>query len=146
MKITDIITGSKPSLSFEVFPPKTSDKFESVLNAATEIAKIKPSYMSVTYGAGGGTSEYTTEICRSLNESGVTALAHLTCVSSDKNRIENELKNLRSQGIENILALRGDIPEGFDRSQTCYHHASDLMKEISEFGGFCMLSRRASGK
>ena len=82
MKITEIISGDAPSLSFEVFPPKTSDKFESVMGAAAEIAKLKPSYMSVTYGAGGGTSEYTTAICEALNGFGVTALAHLTCVSS----------------------------------------------------------------
>lgn len=138
MKIIDIISGPKPSLSFEVFPPKTSDKFESVLGAATKIAALKPSYMSVTYGAGGGTSEYTTAICKSLNEFGVTSLAHLTCVSSDKNRIKNELNILREQGIENILALRGDIPDGFDKSQIHYHHASELVREISEFGGFCI--------
>lgn len=138
MKITDIITGAKPSLSFEVFPPKTSDRFESVLGAASEIAKLSPGYMSVTYGAGGGTSEYTTAICRALGEKGVTPLAHLTCVSSDKERIASELKNLRAQGIENILALRGDIPESFDRASASYHHASELMREIRDFGGFCI--------
>ena len=92
MKITEIISGDAPSLSFEVFPPKTSDKFESVMGAAAEIAKLKPSYMSVTYGAGGGTSEYTTAICEALNGFGVTALAHLTCVSSNRGRIESELE------------------------------------------------------
>ena len=116
MKITDIIKSEKPSLSFEVFPPKTSDKFESVLDAATQIAALKPDFMSVTYGAGGGTSEYTTAICKALNEHGVPSLAHLTCVSSDAARIEEELKNLKKQGIKNILALRGDIPEDFDKS------------------------------
>ncbi len=138
MKILEIINGTKPSLSFEVFPPKTDDKFESVLSAAGEIAKLRPSYMSVTYGAGGGTSEYTAAICRSLNKSGVTPLAHLTCVSSDKSRIQNELEKLRSEGVENILALRGDIPEGYDKSAVHYHHASELIKEITEFGGFCI--------
>ena len=64
VKITEIINQKKPSLSFEVFPPKTSDNFESVLSAATDIAALQPSYMSVTYGAGGGTSEYTTAICK----------------------------------------------------------------------------------
>ena len=99
MKITDIITADKPSLSFEVFPPKTSDKFDSVLSAATKIAAIKPSYMSVTYGAGGGTSEFTSAICKALNEHGVPSLAHLTCVSSDKGRIIHELESLRQKGI-----------------------------------------------
>ena len=138
MKITEIIRGDAPSLSFEVFPPKTSDKFESVMGAAAEIAKLKPSYMSVTYGAGGGTSEYTTAICEALNGFGVTALAHLTCVSSNRGRIESELEKLRSHGIGNILALRGDIPAGFDRESAHYRHASELMKEIADFGGFCI--------
>lgn len=138
MKITEIISGDAPSLSFEVFPPKTSDKFESVMGAAAEIAKLKPSYMSVIYGAGGGTSEYTTAICEALNGFGVTALAHLTCVSSNRGRIESELEKLRSHGIGNILALRGDIPAGFDRESAHYRHASELMKEIADFGGFCI--------
>ena len=138
MKITQIIKSEKPSLSFEVFPPKTSDNFESVLSAATEIAALKPSFMSVTYGAGGGTSEYITAICKALNEHGVASLAHLTCVSSDAVRIEAELKKLKEQGIKNILALRGDIPEDFDKSKICYHHASELMRKISGFGGFCI--------
>ena len=138
MKITDIIKGKKPSLSFEVFPPKTSDKFESVLAAATEIAGLNPGYISVTYGAGGGTSEYTAAICKALGGLGVTPLAHLTCVSSDKARIRSELERLREMGIENILALRGDIPEGADRSKICYRHASELIEEIVSFGGFCI--------
>ncbi len=138
MKIKDIISGNKPSLSFEVFPPKTSDKFDSVLGAARDIAKEKPDFMSVTYGAGGGTSEYTAAICKALNDNGVPALAHLTCVSSSKERIHHELEHLRSFGIENVLALRGDIPEDFDRSRIEYHHASELIREISDFGGFCI--------
>ena len=138
MKITEIIKGGKPSLSFEVFPPKTSDKFDSVLSAATEIVGLKPSYISVTYGAGGGTSEYTAAICKALGGMGVTPLAHLTCVSSDKERIKNELERLRLMGIENILALRGDIPQDFDKNKICYRHASELIEEIVGFGGFCI--------
>ena len=87
MTILEIITGKKPSLSFEVFPPKTIDNFDSVLGAATEIAKLHPSYMSVTYGAGGGTSKYTAAICHTLGSQGITPLAHLTCVSSDRAKI-----------------------------------------------------------
>lgn len=138
MKIIDIITASKPSLSFEVFPPKTSDKFDSVLQAATEIADLQPDFMSVTYGAGGGTSKYTTDIGSALLEKSVTPLSHLTCVSSDPDRIQQELANLRDKGIENILALRGDIPASLDTSHLHYHHASELMKEITDFGGFCI--------
>lgn len=138
MKITDIITADKPSLSFEVFPPKTSDKLESVEQAVKEIAKLEPSYMSVTYGAGGGTSDYTVKIARELLDEGVTSLAHLTCITSDRSNIKNMLCTLKEQGIENILALRGDIPEGFLRENLSYNYASELISEIKDFGGFCV--------
>ena len=82
MKIIEIINGEKPSLSFEVFPPKTHDKYDSVSSAINEIARLNPSYMSVTYGAGGGTSEYTAKIAQEVSSLGVTSLAHLTCISS----------------------------------------------------------------
>lgn len=138
MKIIDIIKGEKPSLSFEVFPPKTSDNFESVKNATLEIAKLNPSFMSVTYGAGGGTSKYTTDIAVSLMEKGVTPIAHLSCISSTKAEIRTQLEILKEKGVENILALRGDIPDGLDKSSLEYHYASELAKEIKEFGGFCI--------
>lgn len=138
MKITDIITADKPSLSFEVFPPKTSDKLESVEQAVKEIAKLEPSYMSVTYGAGGGTSDYTVKIARELLDEGITSLAHLTCITSDRSNIKNMLCTLKEQGIENILALRGDIPEGFSRENFSYNYASELISEIKDFGGFCV--------
>ena len=138
MKISDILAEGKRTLSFEVFPPKTIDKFDSVLSAAEEIAALKPSFMSVTYGAGGGTSAYTAEIASRLASFGVTPLAHLTCISSTRERVAELLSDLRSRGIENILALRGDIPEGLDRSAAEYRYASELMEEISRFGGFCI--------
>ena len=137
MKITDIITGKKPCLSFEVFPPKTSDKFESVSSATKAIAALKPGFMSVTYGAGGGTSKYTADIAQNIQEEyGVTSIAHLTCVSSTREEIGERLSDLRSRGIENILALRGDIPAGLDMSSLQYSHASELIKDIRAFGGF----------
>lgn len=138
MKVIDIIKGEKPSLSFEVFPPKTSDKLESVEKAVNEIATLNPSYMSVTYGAGGGTSDYTVRIARELLDKGVTSLAHLTCITSDKSNIKNMLTTLKENGIENILALRGDIPEGFSRENLSYNYASELVKEIRESGDFCI--------
>ncbi len=138
MKVIDIIKGEKPSLSFEVFPPKTDDKVDSVLEATSEIAKLKPSYMSVTYGAGGGTSKYTTDIAVNLKNMGVTPIAHLSCISSTKADIKSKLTELRSKGIENILALRGDIPEGMVLDHLEYHYASELTKEIRDFGGFCI--------
>lgn len=136
MRITDIIRADKPSLSFEVFPPKTTDKFDTVLTATEAIAALAPSYMSVTYGAGGGTSEYTAEIASRLLSRGVTPLAHLSCISSTKGEIRSRLADLRARGIENILALRGDIPKNSPRTNMEYKYASELIAEIREFGGF----------
>lgn len=138
MKITDIIKQPKPNLSFEVFPPKTGDNFDSVMSATTEIAKLSPSFMSVTYGAGGGTSKYTADIASNLLSMGVTPIAHLTCISSTKQRIHELLCDFKARGIENILALRGDIPQGFDMSNHEYTYASELTAEVRTFGGFCI--------
>ncbi len=138
MKISSIIRQGKPTLSFEVFPPKTDDKFEGVLSAASAIAALSPSFMSVTYGAGGGTSRYTAAVCEALLSRGVTPIAHLTCVSSSRDAIQEELVALKGRGIENILALRGDLPEGFNPTAAHYHHASELMEELRAFGGFCV--------
>lgn len=139
MKIIDIIKTGRPSLSFEVFPPKTSDSFESVKLASEKIATLSPSFMSVTYGAGGGTSEYTLEIAKNLQSKGVTALAHLTCVNSSKNEVEMRLKRLKESGIENILALRGDItPENQNREKWDYHYANELVTQIKKEYDFCV--------
>ena len=136
MRITDIIGSSKPTLSFEVFPPKTTDKFDTVLEATQKIAALSPSYMSVTYGAGGGTSRYTADIASDLLARGVTPLAHLSCISSTRAQIRELLADLSSRNIENILALRGDIPKGEDRPLAEYKYASELIEEIAGFGGF----------
>lgn len=139
MKLINILAGPKPSLSFEVFPPKTSDTFETVKQAVTEIAALKPSYMSVTYGAGGGTSQYTVQIAENLKQQGVPSLAHLTCISSNKENIRQMLTDLKTAGIENILALRGDVPQGQTMDNPTYNHASDLIQEIKNFSGdFCI--------
>ncbi len=138
MKVIDIIKGEKPSLSFEIFPPKTSDKFEKVKAAADEIADLKPSFMSVTYGAGGGTSQYTASIAAEVAAQGVTPLAHLSCISSTKEMVKEQLNLLKEKGIKNILALRGDIVADTDISLCDYHYASELAAEIKDFGGFCI--------
>ncbi len=139
MKISELFAKKILTLSFEVFPPKTDDTFDSVKYATEEIAKIKPDFMSVTYGAGGGTSKHTLAIAQNLkNKYGVTLLAHLTCVSSTKEMIKNQLALLTQSGIKNILALRGDIPEGLDRTKFDYKYASDLIKEIKSSGDFCV--------
>lgn len=138
MKIRDILGKGKPTLSFEVFPPKTEDKYESVEKAAMEIAAKNPSFMSVTYGAGGGTSRYTVEIAAEIQERyGVMALAHLTCVSSTREKVHQVLKELKLRGVENVLALRGDIPQD-GKVEKDYHYASELIREIKEIGDFCI--------
>lgn len=138
MKIRDILGKGNPTLSFEVFPPKTEDKYESVEKAAMEIAAKHPSFMSVTYGAGGGTSRYTVEIAAEIQERyGVMALAHLTCVSSTREKVHRVLKELMLRGVENVLALRGDIPQD-GKVEKDYHYASELIREIKELGDFCI--------
>ncbi|MBQ6922723.1 MAG: methylenetetrahydrofolate reductase [Clostridia bacterium] len=138
MKLTEILNRKELSLSFEVFPPKTQDSFDSVKTATEKIAALKPSFVSVTYGAGGGTSEYTLEIAKNVKRAyGVETLAHLTCVSSSRETIRQRIKEMTDSGIENVLALRGDIPEdrkNEDRSTWQYRHAVDLIREIKESG------------
>ena len=147
MKIIDILNKDKLTLSFEVFPPKTESSFDSVKTATQEIAKLNPAYMSVTYGAGGGTSKYTLDIAQNiLKEYGVPTLAHLTCVSSTKEKVSEMIKAIKDAGIKNVMALRGDIPEELknqDRSNWDYRYAVDLVRELknadSDFciGGAC---------
>lgn len=138
MRITEIITGATPSLSFEVFPPKTNDKYESVAGAVREIAKLNPSFMSVTYGAGGGTSEYTAKIAEEVKSYGVTSLAHLSCISSNKELVKTQIHKLKGLGIENILALRGDIPNWLDKNNLQYHYAYELIDDIKSATDFCV--------
>lgn len=142
MKIRDIIARGEPMLSFEVFPPKTEDKYDSVERAAREIAKLKPAFMSVTYGAGGGTSKYTVDIAVAVKEMGVTPLAYLTCVTSTREKVQSVIDDLKAHGIENVLALRGDIPKD-GRVEKDYRHAVDLIAELKAknpdlcIGGAC---------
>ncbi len=138
MKIKDILVKGEPTLSFEVFPPKTEDKYERVEQAALAIARLRPAFMSVTYGAGGGTSRYTVEIASQIQENcGVTPLAHLTCVSSTREKVHQVLAQLQEKGIENVLALRGDIPAD-GRVERNYRYASELIREIKQAGDFCI--------
>ena len=134
MKIIDIITQNKLSLSFEVFPPKSETSFESVKAATEEIAQLHPAFMSVTYGAGGGTSEYTLDIAKNIKKLyGVPTLEHLTCVSSTKETVKKKIEEIKAAGIENVMALRGDIPaelQNADRSGWDYKHAIDLVLEL----------------
>ena len=142
MKISSLLRQDTLSLSFEVFPPKTESGFDSVKTATEEIARLKPAYMSVTYGAGGGTSRYTLDIAQNIKaQYGVPTLAHLTCVSSTHQTVQEKIAAIREAGIENVMALRGDIPEamqGDDRTRWDYRYAIDLIRELKEAGDFCV--------
>jgi methylenetetrahydrofolate reductase (NADPH) len=143
VKLTEILNSERLSLSFEVFPPKTDSSFNSVKVATEEIAKLRPSFMSVTYGAGGGTSQYTLDIAENIKKQyGVPMLAHLTCVSSTKETVLERIEAMKNAGIENVMALRGDLTpemECQDRSKWAYRHAIDLIRDIKESGAdFCI--------
>ena len=143
MKITEILKSPSPLLSFEVFPPKTTTAFDSVKVATEEIAALKPAFMSVTYGAGGGTSQYTLDIARNIKESyGVPTLAHLTCVSSTRATVAEKITAIKAAGIQNVMALRGDIPADRmddDRSTWDYRYAVDLIADLRASGeDFCI--------
>ncbi len=143
MKLIKLFENRKFSLSFEVFPPKTDTAFESVKAATEEIATLRPAFMSVTYGAGGGTSKYTLEIAKDIKKNyGVPTLAHLTCVSSTHETVKERIKDMCEAGIENVMALRGDLTpeqEGSDRTGWEYRHAVDLIRELRESGAdFCI--------
>ena len=143
MKLREILKEDKAHLSFEVFPPKTDSAFDSVKEATEEIAKLRPSFMSVTYGAGGGTSKYTLDIAKSIKEQlGVSMVAHLTCVSSTKETVKMRIADMKNAGIENVLALRGDLTDELkasDKSSWHYKNAVDLVRELKESGSdFCV--------
>ena len=147
MKLINLLKQDTPSLSFEVFPPKVDAKFDSVKAATEEIARLKPAFVSVTYGAGGGTSKYTLDIAKNIKDQyDVSTLAHLTCVSSTRETVHAKIREMQEAGIENVMALRGDIPENMDLSHQenwHYHHAIDLIRELKEsdadfcIGGAC---------
>ena len=140
MKIKDLITQEKATLSFEVFPPKKDTDFADVEAAALGIAALKPDYMSVTYGAGGSTKGHTIQLASEIQEKyDVPTIAHLTCVCASREGIRNALAEMKSAGIENILALRGDIPKNYDGQVfTEFSHASELVELIKETGDFCV--------
>lgn len=138
MKITDVLS-DKLTISFEVFPPKTESSFDSVKMATAEIARLRPAFMSVTYGAGGGTSAYTLDIAKTIDTLyNVPSVAHLTCVSSTRETVQAKIREIREAGICNIMALRGDIPSALqdaDRSTWDYTHAVELVREIRAVDG-----------
>ena len=142
MKIRDILASGRPSVSFEIFPPRKDSPFEPVRTAVARLALQKPSFMSVTYGASGNAQSNTIEIASFVQSLGVPALAHLTCLTATRDSIADEIKKLRRAGIENILCLRGDLPkDAATPPPGCFAHAVDLVRALrpSEFclGGAC---------
>jgi len=138
MRISQLLARDGVTFSLEVFPPKTSDKYTQTAEAAKEIAALKPDFMSVTYGAGGGTGAFTAGIASEIQaEFGVPTLAHLTCVSSNRDHVLKMLDTYREKGIENILALRGDLPKDGAIS-TDYKYAVELIRDIRAHGDFCI--------
>ena len=142
MKIIDILNKRNMSLSFEVFPPKKESSFESVMQAAEDIAACHPAFMSVTYGAGGGTSRYTMEMAKNIKDKyDVPTLAHLTCVSSSKEMVHQKIEEMKELGIKNVMALRGDLTPELEKSDPStweYQHATELVRELKESGDFCI--------
>lgn len=140
MKISEVLKQDKPTLSFEVFPPKKDTDFAQVEAAAMQIAALNPSYMSVTYGAGGSTKGLTIRLAEEIQKKyDVATIAHLTCVCAGKDSIRQALSDMKAAGIENILALRGDIPRDYEGEVfTDFAHASELAELIKACGDFCV--------
>ena len=142
MKIKDLLAKGTPSVSFEVFPPKKDAPFEPVKETVARLARLNPSFISVTYGASGNAQANTAEIASFVQACGTPALAHLTCLTSSRERIADEITDLRSRGIENILCLRGDAPANAAApAAQAFAHAVDLVRALrpSTFclGGAC---------
>lgn len=136
MKVIDILNNGKVNVSCELFPPKVWSQVSGAKQVVRDIAKLSPSFMSVTYGAGGGTSEHTVDLSREVQACGVTALAHLTCLSTDEEKLVSVIEQLKADGIENILALRGD--KGELSVPGAFTHASELISLIKAHGDFCI--------
>lgn len=142
MKISEILSNNMRTMSFEVFPPKNDSSFDSISSAIEEIASITPAFMSVTYGAGGGTSRYTLDMAKNIkNKYNIPTLAHLSCISSTKETVQARISELSDAGIENIMALRGDIPADMTadmRARLDYRYAYELVRDIRKAGDFCI--------
>lgn len=141
MRINELFKQGETGLSLEIFPPKPESPIDVVYDTLSELASLKPLFISVTYGAGGSTRERTTEIASMVKSRyGIEPLAHLTCVGAKKDEIDRQLNAMKAAGIENVLALRGDIPAGMEpwEAFTDYQHGSDLVSHIAERGGFCV--------
>ena len=142
MKITEILKSSWPVFSFEFFPPKTEEAVVQLFETLREVKGLRPGYVSVTYGAGGGTRDRTIEIVkRAKKEVGLVSMAHLTCVGHSRVEVKGILDELENSGIENVIALRGDPPKGevsFALHSGGFSHADELTAFIRSSYAFCI--------
>ncbi len=142
MRICDCFTAGKPVFSFEFMPPKTPEDTEALYETVRDLARLRPSFVSVTYGAGGGTRRMTVDVvARIKREIGLEAMAHLTCVGHSANDIAEILDHFQQEGIENVLALRGDPPRGqkdFVQPEGGFAYAQELVRFIRSRWGFCL--------
>lgn len=138
LKIIDLLKSPKVCVSCELFPPKKSSELEHAQEIVRTIAIQGVDYMSVTYGAGGTAVGKSVALVSEIERCGVPALAHLTCVGADEQKIEGVLDQLKAANVQNVLALRGDLPQGQEHPLGDYAHASDLVKKIKSYGDFCV--------
>ena len=139
MRLTELLNKDEVTISCELFPPKQGAQLENYKNIVKDMAALKPAYMSVTYGATGGTSDYTVKLAEEVRNNNIPALAHLTCASSTREKVASVIEELKAANIENILALRGDLPNNFEGEVfTDFAHASELVAFIKENGDFCV--------
>lgn len=141
MKISRLFEAKRVVLSFEVFPPKQAASIDVIYETIDGLAPLRPDYISVTYGAGGSSSQNSIEIASKIRQKyKINALAHLTCVGSSEAQIDAILLNLKNRGVENILVLRGDLPQHLDPVNVFhdFRHASDLAAYVTAKTGFCL--------
>ena len=138
MRISELLKSQQAGLSCELFPPREGGQLSNALEIVHEIAGLGVDFISVTYGAGGTAVGKTVAIAEEAEKSGVPSMAHLTCVNADEAKIEGVLDELKAAGVKNILALRGDVPEGMEAVTPVYPHASDLVGKIKKYGDFCV--------
>ncbi|MDX9872687.1 MAG: methylenetetrahydrofolate reductase [NAD(P)H] [Clostridia bacterium] len=142
MLIKDIFSTKKPVISYEVFPPKKDSPIETIYTTLEGLQGTRPDYISVTYGAGGSTTNRTVEIASLIkNKYGIEALAHLTCITSTTEEIDQILSSLKAHGVKNILTLRGDLPQDCSVCPDAtrrFRYAADLISYIRDKGGFSL--------
>lgn len=139
MSIAELLKGGGAHVSCEIFPPKEAMNLDKTTEVARGIAQLRPAFISVTYGAAGNTPQFTREVARSVIGCGVPALAHLTCINDEKPKIGMVLNELEQAGVENVLALRGDLVDGKEfPGDDHFRYASELITAIKKRGGFCV--------